>query len=1787
MLKRMISILLALVMVFTSIPWTAVAAEEQPDVTVQSDDLTVEGSNGIGNLLSAEIEEVQDAEEAAALSGCVITDLLVDGNTATVSYDAAEEAMLVVALYSEDGLQMLTSASAVISADAAEASVTFAGEMPDYFLARAYLVDPEDASPKSQAYETPVYTQAMQELLNSTVEDYDPALVVNFDDDPTTNFAVYHEGVVRVEETEGVNTVVTNDDENLLYVIENADETFTALQPGDVVSYFYGEEELLLCKVASVTVDGTTVTIHGDGALEMEEVFDHLKLDIMADNSDMEISGTEETSAQFAVGSDAPKLETDTSIDIKPFRVEFLDQEEDGLSGYIDVLLDNKMDFLYSRGNIYFRWELEYSISGNFSVTLENENDEREYSLPVFNNIKIGTVPAVGITFKPQFVIKASCSVTVNTTLSGSIGINCATGRDSINISKPMKMSDQLEIEGKLFIGFDLNPGIFFLHDKVFYIEMNVPVGGNISGTMTGTNFEAGDISFRPELEKHDCGTCIKGEIYASASIELSVKFFNKKDIELGSSVTIEFRSVYFYWSLTYGEIGWGKCPHKQYLVTVEVVDTEKKPVEGVRISLGEVGELTDAEGIAQAYLPAGTHNVTAEINGQTDSWAFTVSSVPSKLKIILGEESFTFKEYVDPFLLSHVTDQSMLSASGSCGDNVTWSYYDNGTLVIEGYGPMTDFEYTSSQPWPSNITQIFIREGVTHIGDLAFTFVGFNGGPLKSVHIADTVTSIGSSAFSSNWIPEIIIPDSVTRICDYAFQYCEGLTSMTIPDSVTYLGKGAFAGCTKLKEITLSSSMTQISDSTFDECKSLSQVTIPESIAEIGAYAFQDCTSLESVSLPSGLTKINGYAFCNNKMLKEITLPAGLAYIGNRAFYQSGLESIVIPDSVTQLKEGAFDNCESLSEVKLPTGISTIESSMFFGCSNLKEIVIPDNVTSIAYWAFSQCDGLENVVIPESVTSIEWSAFSGCTSLSGISLPGGITTVEKETFHNCGLTSIQIPDSVVAIKEGAFSNCAKLKDVTIPDSVTSIAASVFSGCTSLEHITIPDSVVSVGTFLFNGCTALRSAVLPDSITKIESNTFLNCSALESIEIPDGVTSIGQCAFEGCSKLSSIAIADSVQTLGDSVFNKCSSLANVTLPSNLGRIPNYCFQYCTGLKELVIPASVVSMGLYDVSTCDQLEKVIFEGSPPNMVFNTFYSTTTTAYYPQENGYWEETDLQDYGGTITWVPYSVDENGNMITGNQGITVYPAEDLLIEEPAEEPDPENAVLQESGSETTEGSAPTLDAIYGGEYGSEVTDEQILRTATFSGLVPNAEYVLLAMVSIDTVSPLEPDNLLYISQAEAGEDGSLTFTYVQRITIDPSYVVVSGPARKSLADAVITFPEMTADGALHAVNPTVVYDGEILQEGRDYVITGTVSYTEPGTYVCFIRGIHNYSGTMKCTYTVAEAAEPEEPELPTDPTDPTEPEEPTDPVEPEESGVIRIAGADRIDTSLGIADQLKRTLGVDQFRTVIVASALNFPDALTGSYLAAVKSAPILLTYHAANEKIAAYIGNNLAPGGTVYILGGSTAVSDGFEEMVSALNRYTVKRLAGTDRFGTNLAILEEAGVSRDQEILICTATGFADSLSASAAGLPILLVHGTLREDQKRFLEGTSGNFVIVGGTSAVSASLEAELDVIGNVERAAGENRYQTSVKVAKEFVSDPDAVVLAYARNFPDGLCGGPLAIALNAPLVLTDNYDPSEADTYVSGIRSGVVVGDSPLISDTAVRAIFDLSADTVIPGP
>ena len=306
---------------------------------------------------------------------------------------------------------------------------------------------------------------------------------------------------------------------------------------------------------------------------------------------------------------------------------------------------------------------------------------------------------------------------------------------------------------------------------------------------------------------------------------------------------------------------------------------------------------------------------------------------------------------------------------------------------------------------------------------------------------------------------------------------------------------------------------------------------------------------------------------------------------------------------------------------------------------------------------------------------------------------------------------------------------------------------------------------------------------------------------------------------------------------------------------------------------------------------------------------------------------------------------------------------------------------------------------------------------------------------------------------------------------------------------------------------------------------------------------------------------------------------EEPERPDVPEEPAVIRLAGDNRFETANLVADRMKKNLGIEKFDAVVVASGTDFADALAGSYLAAVKKAPILLAYttDTINDGVKDYIKANLNQGGTVYILGGTKAVPESFKDGLE--DSFTVKRLAGGNRFETNLLVLEEAGVG-DKPILVATGLTFADSLSASAAKLPILLVYGDKPlPEQEAFLNAHPGReLYVIGGEGAVNGRMEEALKGFGTVERVAGGNRFETSVLIAEKFFENPESAVLAYAWDFPDGLCGGPLATTMNAPLILTMAKYEAKAAEYVQskGIAGAVILGGEKLIPQTSINTIF-----------
>lgn len=293
----------------------------------------------------------------------------------------------------------------------------------------------------------------------------------------------------------------------------------------------------------------------------------------------------------------------------------------------------------------------------------------------------------------------------------------------------------------------------------------------------------------------------------------------------------------------------------------------------------------------------------------------------------------------------------------------------------------------------------------------------------------------------------------------------------------------------------------------------------------------------------------------------------------------------------------------------------------------------------------------------------------------------------------------------------------------------------------------------------------------------------------------------------------------------------------------------------------------------------------------------------------------------------------------------------------------------------------------------------------------------------------------------------------------------------------------------------------------------------------------------------------------------------------------VKRLAGQNLYGTSLEAAKHLKSKLGVSKFANAVVAYGGNFPDALSGTYLANKMKAPMLLIDSKREDQIINYIKSNVSKSGTIYILGGTAVVSSSVDKKLKSAG-YKIKRCMGNNQYGTNLDILKTAGI-KGQDVIVCTGKGYADSLSASSVGKPILLVNNKLTSEQLNYLKsaGTSKKAYIIGGKLAVSEQVDNQLKSIGfTVVRVAGNNMYDTSIKVAKTFFPDKiDTVTLAYAKNYPDGLSGGPVAAAYKSPMILVTSSNYKQAVTYAKsvGARRVITMGGKLVIPDNVPKAI------------
>jgi hypothetical protein len=373
----------------------------------------------------------------------------------------------------------------------------------------------------------------------------------------------------------------------------------------------------------------------------------------------------------------------------------------------------------------------------------------------------------------------------------------------------------------------------------------------------------------------------------------------------------------------------------------------------------------------------------------------------------------------------------------------------------------------------------------------------------------------------------------------------------------------------------------------------------------------------------------------------------------------------------------------------------------------------------------------------------------------------------------------------------------------------------------------------------------------------------------------------------------------------------------------------------------------------------------------------------------------------------------------------------------------------------------------------------------------------------------------------------------------------------------------------------------------------------------------IHQYFLDVQRQYGTSPAIQVDEDEVDLSPTSHVT-------LDPAKVHAVRWAGNDRIGTAVAVSQQLWPTTTRNQAdfyapadkrplaKSAVLSRSDQFADALGGSALAAHDSGPLLLTQPASlNPATAAELTRTLAPGSTVYLLGGEKALSPAVATAVQKLG-FTVQRIAGEDRFSTSVAIAQRmAGDMKDsgghpavQRVLLATASLFPDALAAgTAAGATpdtvLVLTDGTkMPAATSAFLHQWAGtpagaNVYPVGGAANTAAKTLGGAVPAGNLklDGLVGANRYATAALVAHQFfgaTGTPHMYAVATGLNWADALSGGAAMGTLDGPLLLTEptSLDPAtrgflDAEEAGGSIEVGVVLGGTAAVSDGVLNSL------------
>lgn len=1308
--KRILSVFLAAVLSVTNFCFNNTSTyihapkEKFGDTGKVTSDMEVGSTNSVGKYISNFImqDEAEKVKALGAYSGdFVIEEVFFDSENKRIlvkSSQAFSCTMVIKLVDEETGVEYISNENELCSGKNVTTEIKLNYDsLPDYFYVTADLID-SLSNKLCPTYFNENYTREMQEIYAADIHDFDSKYVVNFDEDESTNFLVLNESTVIAESSADTNILVSADYDNNVYVFENFDETVKSLNKNDYFFIYTGDADAIAINVEEVVTDGNTATINASDE-NIENMFDFIKFESTADTLDANVDmSTADESVKYngivydnknsweesesiynnnlLYANPVHKMADEITAEVGSklsFPVEYKDDKLSTaleINGSVEIGLKTQFNFYKKFSYVNLSVNLSFPIS--VSVSAEFNGSPINPDGITLATIKIPIGPSgCYLQIQPKFLVELEAKFEVSYSIEPSFKISYDSDTDKTPKFTSSYGDDAesftFSLDGKVFVGIELNPSLIVFHEKLAFLSISAKAGvvanGKLETEITGNGEYSSNAFISTDTSggtSHACGTCVDGDInfVIEGNLKLKVLLIGELKASL-AKITIPLGDWYYSSDIGFG---WGSCPNIAYKVTFNLTDSAGNIISKAKINLDILELKTGSSGSASCYCKEGTYGYQVSYSNYEDYYdEITINGKAKTINLIIdkagdiGLESIkdTAVTIPSPNIRESIqkpedeedpkVKEIAIVESGQLGDNIYYFIYADGFMLVYGSGEALDgVNYENA----SLIKEISVEstegtEGITRVGAC---FADLEN--LTRIELPDTLKSIDYLAFKGcSSIETISIPSNVTSIGEFAFSDCKSLKNIWIPPSVKSIGEYAFNNCDSLVCMSIPGTVDWIGDFLFNSCSNLKSVIISDGVEEIGNWIFSNCRDIESITLPfaghsaEGVSKndtraISGSLFCQYAS-DEGYLPS---YEYEEGYYYPGLEARCVPLSLRNITitggeaipSYAFAGLSSVTTISLPDTITVINNNAFEDCIKIIDVdFIPESVTKINDEAFARCSGIKNVIIPDKVEFIGERAFTDCINLKDISLSTSLSAINKETFSNCiNLCEINIPANVYSIEEFTFNNCDSLTNITIPSNVQTIGDYVFNSCSNLETVVITGGVKKIGEWIFSNCRSIKSITLPfaghSAIEVAENNERTIGGTLFCQYAPDeGYKNnyeydekyyYGGYEWRCVPKsLKNITILGG-EAIPSYAFAGLSSVTNISLPSTVTTIRNNAFDDCIKLESLNILESVTTIENEAFKNCQALKQLKI--CNPNAIIDSNEETipnTTTIY----------------------------------------------------------------------------------------------------------------------------------------------------------------------------------------------------------------------------------------------------------------------------------------------------------------------------------------------------------------------------------------------------------------------------------------------------------------------------------------------------------------------------------------------------------------------------------------------